>query len=98
MNPNYSYETSLPAYLDRPAEKRRQQDEMLRFIRKGANNLLQLSILMGIPQSTVSGRMTDLIKEGKAEYSGHVVYNGSKRKRIVDIKQEIKITQKELFN
>lgn len=98
MNPNYSYETSLPAYLDNPTEKRRQQDEMLRFIRKGANNLLQLSILMGIPQSTVSGRMTDLIKEGRAKYDGHVIYNGSKRKRIVAIKPEIKITQTELFN
>lgn len=94
---NYSFETSLPAYKDNPAEKRRQQDEILRFIRKGANNLLQLSILMRIPQSTVSGRMTDLIKEGKAEYSGKVVYNGSQRKRIIAIKPEIKITQKELF-
>lgn len=94
---NYSYDTSLPAYHDNPAEKRRQQDEMLRFIRKGANNLLQLSVLMGIPQSTASGRMSDLIKDGKAEYSGKVVYNGTQRKRIVIVKQEIKTTQKELF-
>lgn len=97
MNTNYSYETSLPAYLDKAEIKRRQQDEMLRFIRKGANNLLQLSILMGIPQSTVSGRMTDLMKEGKTEYNGQVIYNGTRRKRIVAIKQETTFKQNELF-
>jgi hypothetical protein len=51
----------------------------------------------GLPQSTVSGRVNDLKTEGKIDYPGYVVYKDRKRKRIIAIKPEIKITQKELF-
>jgi aryl-alcohol dehydrogenase-like predicted oxidoreductase len=94
---NYSFETSLPAYQERPTEKRRQCDNILQFIKRGVDNLLQLSEVTGLPQSTVSGRVNDLKTEGKIDYPGYVVYKDRKRKRIIAIKPEIKITQKELF-
>ncbi len=68
---NYSFATSLPAYQEKPSEKRRQADELFAFIRRGANNLLQLSELSGLPQSTVAGRCNDLIEENRIEYNGH---------------------------
>ncbi len=80
---NYSFPTSLPAYQDNAAIKRRQADEILAFINKGANCLLQLSQLTGLPQSTIAGRCNDLIEEGKIMYSGHTVYADRKRKRII---------------
>jgi hypothetical protein len=46
----------------------------------------------------VSARVNDLINENKAKYDGCIIFNDRKRKKIVAIKQEIKITQKELFN
>lgn len=83
---NYSVSTSLPAYQDNATIKRRQADDLLAFIKRGANNLLQLSQLSGLPQSTVAGRCSDLIKEGKIEYKGHTIYSDRKRKRIVLVK------------
>lgn len=96
---NYSYETSYAPYKENQAlNKRTQCDEVLKFIKKGANNLLQISALSGIPQAIVSARVNDLINENKAKYDGCIIFNDRKRKKIVAIKQEIKITQKELFN
>jgi hypothetical protein len=95
---NYSFETSLPAYLENKAlRKKRQCDEVLAFIKKGANNLLQISNLMGIPQSIVSARMTDLMEEKRARYEGKTIYNNRERKRIIAIKPEVSIKQAELF-
>lgn len=79
---SYSFETSLPPYQERPSEKKRQADELYAFIRRGANNLLQLSELSGLPQSTVSGRCNDLIYEKKIEYNGFTVFKDRKRKKI----------------
>ncbi len=95
---NYSFATSLPPYQDNAAIKRRQADEVLAFINKGANNLLQLSQLTGLPQSTIAGRCNDLIEEGKIMYSGHTVYADRKRKKIVAVKRIIEGKQSELFN
>ena len=98
MNPNYSYATSLPAYKENQTfNKRRQCDKILLFIKRGADNLLQLSELSGIPQAVVSARMSDLIEENKAKYEGHVIYDNRKRKRIVFVKPK-PIDQPELFN
>lgn len=99
MNPNYSYETSYAPFKENQAlNKRRQQDEILQFIKKGANNLLQIAELSKIPQAVVSARMSDLMEENRAKYEGFTIYADRKRKRIVAIKPEIKITQTELFN
>ncbi len=84
---NYSYSTSLPPYREAPESKKRQADEIFGFIKHGANNLLQLSELTALPQSTVSGRLNDLITEGKVKYEGFTVYADRKRKKIVVIKK-----------
>jgi hypothetical protein len=93
---NYSFTTSLPAYHDNALIKRRQADDLFLFIKRGANNLLQLSQLSGLPQSTVAGRCNDLIYECRIEYKGHVVYANRKRKKIVVIKP-VAALQNELF-
>ncbi len=95
---NYSFATSLPPYNEAPNLKKRQADEILAFINKGANNLLQLSQLTNLPQSTISGRCSDLIEEGKIMYAGHTVYADRKRKKIVAVKRIIEGKQSELFN
>ena len=94
---NYSFETSLPPYQERPSEKKRQADELMAFIRRGANNLLQLSELSGLPQSTVAGRCNDLIEENKVKYEGFTVFRDRKRKKIVVKAFVINGVQKELF-
>ncbi len=85
---NYSFETSYPPYKENEAvNKNRQCDEVLGFIAKGANNLLQISQLTGLPQSTIAARCNDLVKECKAKYEGFTVYADRKRKKIVVIKK-----------
>lgn len=93
---NYSFETSLKPYREKPSEKRRQADEIMAFIKRGANSLLQLAELSGLPQSTVSGRVNNLIEENRVEYKGFTIFNNRKRKRIV-VKPISKGTQCELL-
>src|SRR6478735_4843057 len=97
MSTNYSYATSYEPYKDNAAIKKRQADEILAFIARGGNNLLQLAQLTGLPQSTVSGRCNDLLKEGSIKYEGHVIYADRKRKRIVAIKKIVIGKQVDLF-
>jgi predicted transcriptional regulator len=88
---NYSFETSYPAYRENEASnKTRQCDEVFQFIKRGANNLLQISELTGLPQSTIAARINDLISESKIKYDGFVVYEDRKRKRIMAIRKEVK--------
>ena len=94
---NYSFQTSLEPYREAPELKKRQADELFAFIRKGANNLLQLSELSGLPQSTVSGRVNDLVEENKIEYNGFTVFRDRKRKRIVVKQPMTKGQQAELL-
>jgi hypothetical protein len=95
---NYSFPTSLPAYHEGPDIKRRQQDELLAFIVKGAaDNLLHLARLTGLPQSTVSGRINDLIEESKVKYLGYTVYADRKRKKIIAINPVRTGQQQQLF-
>jgi hypothetical protein len=98
MNTNYSYDTSLQPYKENQSQKKRQCDEVLRFVKRGANNLLQVSQLTGLPQSTIAGRINDLIEEERVKYEGFTIYSDRKRKRIIEIRKEIKVTQQELFN
>lgn len=95
---NYSKETSFPAYKENAAfNKKVQCDEVLGFIKRGANNLKQIAELTGLPQSTVAARVNDLINEGKAEYSSFTVYDDRKRKRIVARTEPLPLTNT-LFN
>lgn len=93
---NYSYATSLEPYRDNATEKKRQADELYQFIRRGANSLLQLAELSGLPQSTVSGRVNDLIFEKRIEYKGKTIYKNRERKKIV-VKVHVTGVQNELF-
>jgi ribosome-associated protein YbcJ (S4-like RNA binding protein) len=93
---NYSFATSLEPYHEAPHLKRKQSEDILAFISKGANCLLQLAQLTGLPQSTVSGRCNDLVSEGKAKYNGFVIYENRKRKKIVVIKKVPEGRQSEL--
>lgn len=98
-NSNYSHLTSKPAYLENKViSKDRQCDALFKLIKHGANNLLQLSQLSGIPQAVCSARMDDLKKENRASYSGHVIYENRLRKKIKIIEQVIPTgKQAELF-
>lgn len=81
---NYSFETSHKPYKENIAfHKQRQCDLILGIAKRGANNLLQISQVSGIPQAIVSARASDLINEGKIVYEGHVVFNNRLRKKIV---------------
>lgn len=97
MNQNYSYDTSLPAYNENPSLRKRQRDEVFAFIKRGANNLLQIERLSGLPSARISARMSELMEEKRAKYEGFTIYENRKRKRIVAIKQETSVTQNELF-
>jgi hypothetical protein len=95
---NYSFSTSLPPYQERPIEKKRQANELFAFIYRGANNLLQLSELTGLPQSTVAGRCNDLVFEKRIIYNGHTIYKDRKRKKIVALKNIAPGTQQKIFD
>ena len=93
----YSYTTSLPAYKENQVtNKKTQCEDVLSFVIYGANNLLQISQLSGIPQAIVSARVNDLVNEGKVEYNGHVIYSNRLRKKII-LFRKINVTQNTLF-
>ena len=95
---NYSFDTSYEPYLENKAfNKRTQCDEVMAFIKKGANNLLQIAQGMKIPQAVISARVNDLIDEGRAKYEGFTIYANRKRKKIVAVVKK-ELTQPELFN
>jgi DNA-binding Lrp family transcriptional regulator len=77
---NYSYETSLPAYHE---DKKVQSRLVYVAIYNGVNSLLAISEHLNLPQSTVAGRVNDLIEEGKVRYDGFTVYKNRKRKKIL---------------
>lgn len=80
---NYSFETSHEPYKENIVfNKQRQCEQVLAIIRKGGNNLLQISQVSGIPQAVISARMSDLLKDGKAAYDGFTIFNNRKRKKI----------------
>lgn len=79
MKTNYSIETSLPAYL---SPKDVQVEKVYETVKNGANNLLAISELLNMPQSTVSGRINDLIEIGRVKYEGILEYKNRKRKQI----------------
>lgn len=83
----YSYETSLPGYNSNPEDKLTQAERILNeVVRLKETCLLQLHEIMGIPQSTVSGRVNDLCKAGKIRYSSkedYIMYKGMLRKKII---------------
>ena len=95
INTNYSYETSLPAYHSNANDKQRQQDIIQSLVTEKGTCLKEIEIKLWqlykirIPQSTISGRINDLIKENKVMYSDKAEFAGykGKRKRIVPYKE-----------
>ena len=86
MKPNYSIATSLPDYRDNVSGKRSQCDTIRRMVHENKGiTLKQIEELTGLPQSTVAGRVNDLIKDGLVRYDGIITYGGRSRKRIVPI-------------
>lgn len=85
MQTNYSYETSLKPYLENQSGKQIQAQKILEAIEKGCCTLIQLSRVVGLPQSTVSGRISDLLKLNKIVYKGVIEFEGRKRKKIVRV-------------
>lgn len=84
---NYSYSTSYPAYLENESGKNAQETRVLRAINslKGKATLKQLEKILKLPQSTISGRVNDLVKAKKVKYSGEVFYEGRTRKQIISL-------------
>lgn len=76
----YSYQTSLPAYREAPQTKQIQLSRIIALVTLGACSLKELAQKTGLPQSTVSGRVNDGVKEGVLRYDGFVIYDGRKRK------------------
>jgi len=97
MGENYSHETSKPAYEDNEDGKRKQENEILAIMESlgGRACLLQLAEIVNLPQSTVSGRMSDLREHDKAFDTGEtIVYAGRKRKLFAVLKPEKILTEK----
>jgi len=79
----YSFETSLPAYEDgRETVKEFQKGRILSLISNGAKTIREIARKAGLPDSTVAGRINDLISDQKVEYVGYIEYEGRKRKKI----------------
>lgn len=83
MNPSYSYQTSLPSYLEAPQSKQIQMQRIVALVALGASSLKELANKTGLPQSTVAGRTNDAIKAGAIKYDGFVIFENRKRKRII---------------
>ncbi len=82
----YSRETSLPAFREGSANKAIQEAKIVALVGGYVcDNLLAISELVGLPQSTVAGRTNDAIRHGTIKYDGFTTYKGRKRKRIVPI-------------
>jgi len=77
---NYSYKTSLPAY--KSGNKDVQATLVLNSAKSGAKSLLEISEAIKLPQSTVAGRVNELIDSKQLIYNGFVVYKNRKRKKI----------------
>jgi hypothetical protein len=80
---NYSRETSLPAYKENQAGKEAQKTRILQVIRDlgGRATLKQIEEVIQLPQSSISGRINDLIEDRKVKDTGEkTLYAGMRRK------------------
>jgi len=93
MKTNYSLETSLPAYHANTQGKQAQAMMILQLCYTlPVITIKHLAQLTGLPDSTVSGRVNDLIEEGKLRYSDDKVkYLGYTRKRIEVVKRQMEM-------
>jgi hypothetical protein len=96
MNPNYSHQTSLPAYKSNVSGKEIQKKVILKAMQSlgGKATLLQLAEITDIHQSTVSGRMSDLRKDRKVMDTGEKLkYGKYTRKLFAVIPETVPVSQ-----
>ncbi len=80
----YAWKTSLPAYHDNTTEKEVQRVQVLNAIKAGANNILQVCEMTGLPDKCVTGKIHLLIKSGDISYAEQTVnYKNRERKKII---------------
>ena len=83
----YSHATSGVAYRSNPEKKLACKERLFLIIQRlKSTTLLELHEITGLPQSSVSGRIADLIQEGRVKYSSrqdYVFYKGQLRKKIL---------------
>lgn len=83
---NYSFETSLPAYKANSLNKQSQANKIFGYVKQlKSTTLKELEDLTGMPQSTIAGRVNDLIEDKKVHYNGKKKYKGMLRKIIESI-------------
>lgn len=80
---NYSFETSLPAYLEDPKGKKKMQMKVVNMVRQGMQTIREIADALDMPDSSVSGRISDAMKDYQVKYDGKIVYAGRLRKKIV---------------
>jgi predicted transcriptional regulator len=102
---NYSFDTSLPAYQGNQEDKQIQKKKLLAIFNQcgGRATLKEVADLMGLPQSTVSGRINDLIADKELMDTGEKKsYQGYTRKVFAVIKRKNPVApnavQKPLFD
>lgn len=75
---NYSWKTSLPAYIENSEGKDMQEKLILHVMKQNGNKITLLEVRdflksqfkIMLPQSTISGRMNDLRNKGLVDYYG----------------------------
>lgn len=86
----YSWDTSYPALKENPVGKALQAEKVYQVIKRlGETCLIQISEQIDMPQSSVAGRVNNLIDAGRVRYcdsDNYIFYKNRLRKKIVAIK------------
>ena len=81
---NYSYGTSLPAYHDKTHKEFQRKMILGLLVRLGGRSFIkELALETGLPDSTIAGRVNDLIKEGSVYYGATEKWKDRRRKQIL---------------
>ncbi len=107
---NYSYKTSLPAYLDNTKGKDNQERLVLYVMRRFKSNrstlkeiqdYLRKHLKVYLPQSTISGRMGDLRDKGRVVDTGTTKFYKDYQRKVFEVvtaitkrKKKIKVVKK----
>lgn len=75
-------ETSREAYYSNREAKGRMVQMVVQAVRSGCDNLKAIEMRLGLPQSSVAGRVNDAIRAGLLRYDGEVEFMDRTRKRI----------------
>lgn len=104
MNPqtnnSYSYATSLPAYQDNQQDKEIAKKKIIATIIEfgGKACLKQIADKIGLPQSTVSGRISDLREDRKVKDSGTKVKLDGRSRIVWELIQDVKVDKNKVVS